>query len=104
MVDPEAWNLPTVLMAAAVAVIYALVVETAVYRSFGLKAMMEIAESSAITVVVIFILLAVGSLLSFFITLAQVPAGTSKNSVESRSAEHFSQWLICSVGTKWRFG
>jgi len=33
-----------------------------------------VAEGSAITVVVIFMLLAVGSLLSYFITLAQVPA------------------------------
>jgi C4-dicarboxylate transporter DctM subunit len=64
----------TATEAAAVAVIYALVVEMAIYRSFGLAGLVEVAESSAITVVVIFILLAVGSLLSFFITLAQVPA------------------------------
>jgi C4-dicarboxylate transporter DctM subunit len=64
----------TATEAAAVAVIYALVVEMAIYRSFGFTALMDVAESSAITVVVIFILLAVGSLLSFFITLAQVPS------------------------------
>ena len=45
-----------------------------IYRSFGFGELMDVAESSAITVVVIFILLAIGSLLSFFITLAQVPA------------------------------
>jgi C4-dicarboxylate transporter, DctM subunit len=64
----------TATEAAAVAAIYALVVEMVIYRSFGLKTLTDIAESSAITVVVIFILLAMGSLLSFFITLAQVPA------------------------------
>jgi C4-dicarboxylate transporter DctM subunit len=60
--------------AAAVGVVYAMIVEMGLYRSFGFKALMEVAESSAITVVVIFILLAMGSLVSFFITLAQVPA------------------------------
>lgn len=64
----------TATEAAAVAVVYAIIVEMGLYRSFGFKALMEVAESSAITVVVIFILLAMGSLVSFFITLAQVPA------------------------------
>ncbi len=63
----------TATEAAAVAVIYALAVEVAIYRSFGFAALMEVAESSAITTTVIFILLATGSLLSYFITLAQVP-------------------------------
>ncbi|MBI3436753.1 MAG: TRAP transporter large permease subunit [Proteobacteria bacterium] len=64
----------TATEAAAVAVVYALVVEVLILRSFGLRALMQVAESSAITIVVVFILLAMGSLLSFFITLAQVPA------------------------------
>jgi C4-dicarboxylate transporter DctM subunit len=64
----------TATEAAAVAVIYALMIEVLIYRSFGLAELMNVAESSAITVVVIFILLAMGSVLSFFITLAQVPA------------------------------
>ena len=63
----------TATEAAAVAVVYALLIEMVVYRSIGLKVLMEIAESSAITVAVIFILLATGSMLSFLITLAQVP-------------------------------
>jgi C4-dicarboxylate transporter, DctM subunit len=63
----------TATEAAAVAVIYALTVEVLIYRSFGFKALIEVAESSAITIVVIFILLAMGSLLSFFIALAQIP-------------------------------
>jgi C4-dicarboxylate transporter DctM subunit len=64
----------TATEAAAVAVIYALVIEMLIYRSFGFRGLMDVAESSAMTVVVIFILLAMGSVLSFFITLAQVPA------------------------------
>ena len=64
----------TATESAAVAVVYALLVEMVLYRSFGIKVLGEIAESSAITVVVIFILLAMGSMLSFLITLAQVPA------------------------------
>ncbi|PWB57515.1 MAG: TRAP transporter large permease [Bradyrhizobiaceae bacterium] len=64
----------TATEAAAVAVVYALVIEMLIYRSFGLKTLMEVAESSAITVVVIFILLAMGSMLSFLITLGQVPS------------------------------
>lgn len=64
----------TATEAAAVAVAYALLIEMVVYRSIGFKVLMEIAEGSAITVAVIFILLATGSMLSFLITLAQVPA------------------------------
>jgi len=64
----------TATEAAAVAVIYALFVEMVLYRSFGLAALFKIAESSAITNSVIFILLATGSLMSYFITLAQAPA------------------------------
>jgi C4-dicarboxylate transporter DctM subunit len=64
----------TATEAAAVAVIYALFVEMVLYRSFGLAALLKIAESSAITNSVIFILLATGSLMSYFITLAQLPA------------------------------
>jgi C4-dicarboxylate transporter, DctM subunit len=64
----------TATEAAAVAVVYALVVEVLIYRSFGFRDLIHVSESSAVTVVVIFILLAMGSVLSFFITLAQVPA------------------------------
>ncbi|MDC7786175.1 TRAP transporter large permease [Rhodoplanes sp. TEM] len=64
----------TATEAAAVAVAYALLIEMVVYRSIGFKVLLEIAEGSAITVAVIFILLATGSMLSFLITLAQVPA------------------------------
>jgi C4-dicarboxylate transporter, DctM subunit len=63
----------TATEAASVAVVYALIVEMVIFRSFGITALMEAAESSAITISAIFILLATGSLLSFFITLAQFP-------------------------------
>ena len=63
----------TATEAAAVAVVYALVVEMLLYRSFDLKTLVEVAESSAVTISVIFMLLATGSLLSFFIALAQIP-------------------------------
>jgi C4-dicarboxylate transporter, DctM subunit len=63
----------TATEAAAVAVIYAIFTEMVLYRSFGIKTLMEAAESSAVIVTVVFILLATGSLMSFMITLAQVP-------------------------------
>jgi C4-dicarboxylate transporter DctM subunit len=63
----------TATEAAAVAVVYALFVEIVLYRSFGFGTLLKVAESSAITNAVIFMLLATGSLMSYFITLAQVP-------------------------------
>jgi len=59
--------------AAVVSVVYAIFVEVAVYRSFGLQGLIRITEQSAISTCVIFILLAMGGLISFFVTLAQVP-------------------------------
>lgn len=63
----------TATEAAAVAVAYAVFVEMVVYRALDVKGLIAIAERSAITVAVIFILLGMGSLLSHFITLARVP-------------------------------
>ncbi|MDX6750163.1 TRAP transporter large permease (plasmid) [Geminicoccaceae bacterium 1502E] len=59
--------------AAAVSVLYALSIEMLVYRSMGLRKLVSVAESSAVTIAAVFILLAVGALLSYFITLARVP-------------------------------
>jgi C4-dicarboxylate transporter DctM subunit len=59
--------------AAAVSVVYAIFVEMLVYRSFGFKGLAKITEQSAIATCVIFILLAMGGLISFYVTLAQVP-------------------------------
>jgi C4-dicarboxylate transporter, DctM subunit len=63
----------TATEAAAVAVVYALVVEMVVYRAFGWRRLLRIAESSAIAVSTIFILLAMGALLSHFVVLADLP-------------------------------
>jgi C4-dicarboxylate transporter DctM subunit len=60
--------------AAAVSVVYALFVEGLIYRGLSFKRLLEITERSAISTAIIFILLAFGGVLSFFITLAQVPA------------------------------
>jgi C4-dicarboxylate transporter DctM subunit len=75
----------TATEAAAVSVVYAVVVEMLLYRSFGLNTLLETAESSAVTIAVIFMLLATGSLLSFFITLAQAPALLT---------QLFTQWQV----------
>lgn len=59
--------------AAAVSVVYAILIEMVVYRNFGVKELVHITEQSAISTCVIFILLAMGGLISYFVTLAQVP-------------------------------
>jgi C4-dicarboxylate transporter, DctM subunit len=59
--------------AAAVSVIYAIVIECFVYREMNARDVFRIAGQAAVTTSVIFILLAMGSLVSYFITLAQVP-------------------------------
>lgn len=63
----------TATEAAAVAVVYALFVEAVVYRALGWRDLVRIAESSAITVSAIFVLLAMGALLSHFVVLANLP-------------------------------
>lgn len=60
--------------AAVVSVVYAIFVEMVIYRSFGLQGLFKVTEQSAISTCVIFILLAMGGLISFYVTLAQVPA------------------------------
>jgi len=60
--------------AAAVSVIYAIAVEAVVFRSLSIPKLLTVAENAAVASAVIFILLAVGSSLAFFITIAQVPA------------------------------
>jgi len=65
----------TATEAAAVAVVYALFVELKIYRAISWKDVLRIAEDSAVTTVVIFVLLAMGSLLSYFITLSDMQNG-----------------------------
>jgi C4-dicarboxylate transporter, DctM subunit len=64
--------------AAAVSVVYAIFVEMIVYRNFGWAELVEITEQSAIATSVIFVLLAMGGLISFFVTLAQVPTAITQ--------------------------
>jgi C4-dicarboxylate transporter DctM subunit len=45
-----------------------------VFRSLTLRRLFQVTERAAISTAIIFILLAMGGLLSYFITLAQVPA------------------------------
>lgn len=59
--------------AAAASVVYAILVEGVVFRSLTFRKLFEITERAAISTAIIFILLALGGLLSYFITLAQVP-------------------------------
>ena len=63
--------------AAAVSVVYAVIVEVCIYRAFSLNDLCKVVEDSAISTSIIFILLAFGGLLSFFVTLAQVPTHIS---------------------------
>jgi C4-dicarboxylate transporter DctM subunit len=59
--------------AAAISVVYAIFVEMIVFRDLGWSKLVEVTEESAVATAIIFVLLAVGGLLSFFVTLAQVP-------------------------------
>jgi C4-dicarboxylate transporter DctM subunit len=59
--------------AAAVSVIYAIFVEMIVFRDLNWSKLVEVTENSAVATSVIFVLLAVGGLLSYFVTLAQIP-------------------------------
>lgn len=63
--------------AAAVSVIYAILVEAFIYKNLGFKKLFELTEKSAVSTATIFILLAMGGVLAFFVTLAQVPTQIS---------------------------
>lgn len=59
--------------AAAASVVYAIIVEAFIYRTLSISDIFKVTERSAVATSIIFVLLAMGGLLSFFITLAQVP-------------------------------
>ncbi|MBT9385277.1 TRAP transporter large permease [Pseudooceanicola sp. CBS1P-1] len=59
--------------AAAVSVVYAILVEMVIFRSLSPRALFRLTEQSAVNTAIIFVLLAMGGLISFFVTLAQVP-------------------------------
>ena len=59
--------------AAAASVVYAILIEGLVFRQLTFTKLFRVTERAAISTAIIFILLALGGLLSYFITLAQVP-------------------------------
>ena len=59
--------------AAAVSVVYAVLVEAVIFRELSFRDLFRVAGQAAITNSVIFILLGMGSLVSYFITLGQFP-------------------------------
>jgi C4-dicarboxylate transporter DctM subunit len=59
--------------AAAVSVVYAIFVESVIFRDLPFSKLFKLTEQAAISTAIVFILLALGGLLSYFITLAQVP-------------------------------
>ncbi len=63
----------TATEAAAVSVLYALFVEAVVFRTLTLRGFLHIAQRSAVLTTVIFMIVATGTALSYFITIAQVP-------------------------------
>lgn len=60
--------------AAAASVVYAIFVEGVIFRELTFRKLFAITERAAISTAIIFVLLAMGGLLSYFITLAQVPS------------------------------
>lgn len=60
----------TATEAAAVSAVYAVIVEVLIFRSLSLREVFAIARDSAVSTGVIFILLSMGALLAYFITLA----------------------------------
>lgn len=60
--------------AAAASVVYAIFVEGAIFRELTFRKLFAVTERAAISTAIIFVLLAMGGLLSYFITLAQVPS------------------------------
>ena len=59
--------------AAAVSVVYALLVEMFIYKHMTVSDVVKVATGAAITTGTIFVLLAMGSIVAYFITLAQLP-------------------------------
>jgi C4-dicarboxylate transporter, DctM subunit len=63
----------TATEAAAVSVIYALLVESIIYKNLNWSRFFQLIERGAVSSTVIFILLAMGSVLSYFVTVIQLP-------------------------------
>ena len=59
--------------AAGAACVYAIVVETLVYRRLGLREVFRVSSDSAATIATLMILISAGSVLTYYLTLEQVP-------------------------------
>ncbi|WP_026480930.1 TRAP transporter large permease [Ahrensia sp. 13_GOM-1096m] len=59
--------------AAAISVVYAILIESFVYKNLSFSKLVKLTEQAAIQTATIFILLAMGGVLAYFVTLAQVP-------------------------------
>lgn len=65
------WFSPT--EAAAVAVLYALILEVGASRSLGLKDLVEVARSTGVITAVVFVLVGAGQALAYTVSFAQIP-------------------------------
>ena len=59
--------------AAAVSVVYAIFVEMVIYRSMDITRLISVTQRAAVSTAIIFILLAIGGILAYVITLARLP-------------------------------
>lgn len=64
--------------AAAFACVYAIFVETAIYRQLRLRDIPRVSAASAQTIAVLLILIAAGTVMTYFMTLMQYPAAISQ--------------------------
>lgn len=64
--------------AAGAACIYAIVVETLVYKQLKLREILNVSSQSAMTISTLMILISAGSVLTFYLTLEQVPQQVSQ--------------------------
>ena len=63
----------TVTEAAAVSAVYAMFVEVCVYRRLKLRELLDVTSTSAATIAMLLILIAAGSVMTWFMTVQQVP-------------------------------
>jgi len=87
----------TATEAASISVIYALFVEAVIYREFSWSKLFDIFESAAVTTCVLFMLIGMGSILSFFLTLFQVPA-MMISLIDALGGELFVFLLLVNLG------
>lgn len=60
--------------AAAAACVYAAIVETLIYREIGVTSLFRVSQTSAITIAMLLILISVGGMMTWYMTIEQVPS------------------------------